>query len=162
MLLKYCYKYFCNNNKKYIKKKDKDTIFAIASGLGKSAIAILRISGDNSKNIIGLLTKNQEEYDLLQNYNNKNKADISFKIPSKLKLKPRQIYNKTFYNPFNKYSIIDKGISKILAPSSLMGRLCAKTLYLPNNNSMTSELPSRTRSVVILVVSSTKYSSICL
>ena len=59
-------------------------------------------------------------------------------------------------------SIVDKGISKILAPSSLIGRLCPKTLYLPNKDSITSELPNRIRSVVILLVSSTKYASICL
>jgi hypothetical protein len=42
-------------------------------------------------------------------------------------------------------SIVDKGMSKILAPSSFIGRLWAKFLYLPNNDSITSELPSRIR-----------------
>jgi hypothetical protein len=38
-------------------------------------------------------------------------------------------------------SIVDKGMSKILAPSSLIGRLCAKILYLSNPHSALQFFP---------------------
>lgn len=38
---------------------------------------------------------------------------------------------------------VDKGIVKILAPISLRGRFEEKILYLPNRDSITSDVPSK-------------------
>ena len=106
-------KYKCFSTKTFLNQKD--TIFAIASGFGKSAIAILRISGPNSSRVLSLLAKNEIEFN---SFNNTN----SNMTNSQFDLKPRYIYNKIFYNPFNNFSIIDKGlIFYFKSPKSFTG-----------------------------------------
>jgi len=97
-------KYFSISN-----KSKSDTIYALASGYGKSAVAVIRISGENSRNVLCLLSKNREEYNLIQSHL-ENRREKPFYPMKKFCLQSHYVNYRTFYNPFSNFSIIDYGL----------------------------------------------------
>ncbi|MGD9637610.1 MAG: tRNA uridine-5-carboxymethylaminomethyl(34) synthesis GTPase MnmE [Alphaproteobacteria bacterium] len=79
--------------------KDKDTIFALASGMGKAGVAVIRISGSNADKAVYKMTKNA----------------------AKILAKPRYAFFEALYNPVTNEPIDESLIIYFKAPYSFTG-----------------------------------------
>ena len=76
-------------------QRNTKTIFALATGYTKSAIAVIRISGGHAKNVVTEFSKNQTQ------------AESSRVLG---RLEPRKMIYSTFYHPKHQNRVVDRGM----------------------------------------------------
>eukprot|EP00347_Sterkiella_histriomuscorum_P011080 403373830 len=113
----YLLRYFSNTNKSQL--VFKDTVYALSTGFGKSAIAVIRLTGDSATDALKLtlpINYNHESY--------QEESDMKFR-EIKDKVKPRYAHYRKFYNVFSDQpvnNIIDEGIMLYFkGPNSFTG-----------------------------------------